>query len=1776
MGKRLTSFLVIVAALLLTLPTQAQTARKAAKKNVFQTGMVSKRDVLKAQALKQKEAKVAAFAEVKGEDALAIKRARKEADTTVGKPFAKWNWAAHATPKYVSTSGLEGKGMPMQALPSKLNKSVSLDVAQALMAKNVKRTAPKKVEADPDFATVTLTAGDVWGDGSGYQLLLDADATAYGSIIPETGALTTSGDAPEGLYDNFEYKIPENADGALSTQNIVINNSITIKIPEGTYDYVVPNPTPGDRLWVAQEGRGDDYLFEKGHVYEFSVALNGNNDKVTISVDGEAIDPRVTLPEGVELVEYTLSYEDASGNPGSGAAAVAVDGNDVYFQGFSKYLPDALIKGTKDGNTITFPANQFLGTYSGYDDYFYSGATFTYDEATDTYTAEGQVYSVLGSQYYDANYFNPVLKGIVEVAATPANPAITGLNNGDYGYYITFNVPNVDTDGNGLLASKLFFEIFTDIEQDVQPLTFTPATHTMLTEDMTIIPFGFTEGYDFYSTQIFLNDLYSSAWNKIGIKSIYTGGGETNETEIQWFDIKDYGGGEPVEPGEPVEVPYTGDFMVEGTMDAFSTLDANGDDNSWKWSETYGAYYNYSSTNSADDYLILPINLEAPKNYNITVTASAASASYPEKFEVKVGKEATVEGLNITAIGETTVNTNTDTDYEGSFTTDEAGTYYVAIHVTSPADMYRLYVKKIVIEAGADGTAPAAPENFTVTPVEDVLAANIALTAPTKSIEGADLAAGDIAKIEVLRDGNVIKTFEAPNPGDELSFTDDAEDLTIGTHKYQAISYAADGIGGKTEEVEVFLTATLTVPYIADFTVEGTFNAFQVINNNGDGKTWAWNSSNFAYYGYDSTNDADDYLVTSPILLEAGKNYNVIVNARASGYNERFEVLVGKTADADGLNITAIGPTELTGSEFAEIESTFTVDEDGKYFVAIHAISDADQYNLCVRKLTIEKGAEPTAPAAVTNFSATAGEEGALEVNISYSAPVNAVDGSELTGNVDVNIYRDDAVINTTSVPVGSVQTYKDTNVEDGKTYTYYIVAANESGNGLKSEKVSVFVGHDALGTVENFEVASSTATTITFNWDEVAGLNGGYVDASGVEYSIYTLAIETDPDWGFQYLVADEKLSSVTGETEATVDFNVDEGEQQYKYFGISTKTATAEETDPASVYTYLIVGAPEELPIEEGFTGQSFHYLWNSNAASLSVSEDATDGDGVALALLSDEENQTVYFQLDKVNLQGAANPCIIFDVKSDAISSVRVYASADGGEKTVLQTVNVSGEYTTVKVPLTGINGERYSTVGFEADFANPSVFNIFGSIDEYGDILLVDNIKIMDLLEYNLVADITAPKSVVAGKEAKVKISLRNMGDNTAEGYNVKLFAGDEEIELDNEFAAIESFGSADIEAVYAPTIFAEAGTVTLRAEVEYELDLDDDDNVVETEIEVTEPAAPAPESLTATADGQKALLEWTVAEGEGVQSFTEGFDDQEVYPEFDVAGLGAEVHTGNLGEWTIVDGNNGLYSYGFDGLEVPNLGAQNAWIVMNPSSSQLAQDLSANYGANSPEQYMMSSCVAEPEGAIDATDHWLISPELPGVAQTITFQQRILVDSYGAETFEVLASSTDTEVASFTKVADFSKSNTTWEEVTADLPEGTKYFAIRHTSTDVWGLMIDDVTYMIGGGEITAFNIYVDEVLVGSVEGGVLTFTTDVLPEGEHKVSVTALYGETESRPIDATVTISAPTAIEEVINVDKLVDIFTVDGKLVRHNANSVKDLKPGVYVIDNQKVTVK
>ena len=156
--------------------------------------------------------------------------------------------------------------------------------------KTVKYVSGTKADVPEGYAQVTLTAPDVWQDGSGYQMLLDEDAIAYGSIIPETGALTTGGDVDEATYAEFEYKIPENADGALATSNIVLDASVTILIPAGVYDWCITNPTPGDRMWIASEdgpipGRYDDFEFVSGAAYEFVIGVYGDHDGVDLIID---------------------------------------------------------------------------------------------------------------------------------------------------------------------------------------------------------------------------------------------------------------------------------------------------------------------------------------------------------------------------------------------------------------------------------------------------------------------------------------------------------------------------------------------------------------------------------------------------------------------------------------------------------------------------------------------------------------------------------------------------------------------------------------------------------------------------------------------------------------------------------------------------------------------------------------------------------------------------------------------------------------------------------------------------------------------------------------------------------------------------------------------------------------------------------------------------------------------------------------------------------------------------------------------------------------------------------------------------------------------------------------------------------------------------------------------------------------------------------------------------------------------------------------------------
>ena len=147
-------------------------------------------------------------------------------------------------------------------------------------------------------AKVTLNVPEkVWKNSNnvyGYQMLLDADHNTYDDKIPTNyGFLWSS--SPE-TYAQFEYKIPANADGASNTTNIVdgINvKSVTFEIPAGAYDWCIVRP--GD--WgekgpaIAEdygniEGRQNDFVFEAGRHYTFTVTYNESpvGDRVDMTV----------------------------------------------------------------------------------------------------------------------------------------------------------------------------------------------------------------------------------------------------------------------------------------------------------------------------------------------------------------------------------------------------------------------------------------------------------------------------------------------------------------------------------------------------------------------------------------------------------------------------------------------------------------------------------------------------------------------------------------------------------------------------------------------------------------------------------------------------------------------------------------------------------------------------------------------------------------------------------------------------------------------------------------------------------------------------------------------------------------------------------------------------------------------------------------------------------------------------------------------------------------------------------------------------------------------------------------------------------------------------------------------------------------------------------------------------------------------------------------------------------------------------------------------------
>lgn len=287
-------------------------------------------------------------------------------------------------------------------------------------------------------------------------------------------------------------------------------------------------------------------------------------------VKGEVeADEVVTLPDGVTPEEYVFSAKslswDDNGNEQrddvSRSMMVAIDGNDVYLQGLSTNVAEAWVKGELNaGGNVVFPAGQYLGQkdysmFGIYDFYFngYDNATgeikdlpMAYDADADRFTTAANDWvrittSKYGIQSY-AIYVDVVIEKVHEQAGTPATPSIIAYDDDGGMIWVELDIPLVDTEGNGLSTDKLSYKFYTDINQDITPFVFVGGDYVSIGEDTEEIPYNLDDNTEFLrGGEVVIMYAYDSEeWNRLGVQTIYRGGGEEHASEIGWFEIKAY------------------------------------------------------------------------------------------------------------------------------------------------------------------------------------------------------------------------------------------------------------------------------------------------------------------------------------------------------------------------------------------------------------------------------------------------------------------------------------------------------------------------------------------------------------------------------------------------------------------------------------------------------------------------------------------------------------------------------------------------------------------------------------------------------------------------------------------------------------------------------------------------------------------------------------------------------------------------------------------------------------------------------------------------------------------------------------------------------------------------------------------------------------------------------------------------------------------------------------------------------------------------------------
>lgn len=988
----------------------------------------------------------------------------------------------------------------------------------------------------------------------------------------------------------------------------------------------------------------------------------------------------------------------------------------------------------------------------------------------------------------------------------------------------------------------------------------------------------------------------------------------------------------------------------------------------------------------------------------------------------------------------------------------------------------------------------------------------------------------------------------------ETTFTESyASESFVSLYYTVAVSY--NGEQSAATPSNAVSLGIIMPPYSNNFDADGALEGYTQINLNGDGQLWELVGGE-ARFKYNSDADMDAWLITPKIQLEAGKVYNISIDARANSsyYPERFELCAGTEATADAMTISLIPKTVLESSVAQTFTAVLIPETSGEYYIGIHGCSDADMYYVFVDNLKIESGKSTGAPAAVTNLKVANDAAGATKATVSFTAPTKAISGDALAAITKIEALRDGDVVKTFDAPaVGSECSFVDEVGADGN-YTYTVIAYNEEGEG-EAVSASNFIGIDipALPTNFTFTESETTLGKVTLTWDApTTDIHGTPIDQSTLSYVVLD---------NTNTIIAE----GVTGTSYTTTALT--QG-QEFVYFGLIVSSDKGENSMKYAYSEMKPVGTPYATPLVEPFNGELAYNWGTENIVGMPtwtfINDDESiqsqNSDGVMLAFKAGAPDEESMVMSGKVDLKDVEAPAFKFWYATvpGSENTFEVLAREMNGEWNVLKQFGTDGDvvaWNMALVDLSAYTGKSVQ-VAIRAKAVN-MIYTIF------------DNFFIGKPLNNDLaVKSIAAPAKIAPNEPFTVSVEIENVGLLDAEGYSVNFYRDGELVKKVEATEAIAVGSSAMVSITETATPLWD--DVAYSAEIEWNADEDNANNSSQdANVAIVKNNLPVVDDLLLVAGDGSVTLDWSapvLPEAGSSEAVNEGFE------EFESFAINPD------GEWTFVD-VDGSGTYGIEELEFEGSEQPMAYIVLDATYSEFGQ----SFAAHSGNKYLASFAATDP-----ANDDWMISPELPGIAQTVKFWAKSYTISYGNEEFEFYYSTSGKEITDFVKLAEDHSVPKDWTEYSYNLPEGAKYFAIRCVSNDHFIFLVDDVSFekAVVVPTILGYNVYRDGVKINEAPVADTSYVDDNLAEGEHKYVVTVVYDLGESQASnEVSVILSGVDGIaakvakiatgKNVINIANAeglaVSVVSVDGRTVYagkgSNAMNIP-VAEGIYVV--------